>query len=107
MGDSTSSVFLSIVVPAFNEETRIVPTLEKILDYLRSQPYSAEVLVADDGSSDRTVAVVQDCGAAAGPPSAGPDVSPGEPALHVLGLKHAGKGSAVRQGMLAARGRYR
>ena len=39
--------FLSVVIPAFNEERRIVSTLERVRAHLRSQPYAAEVLVVD------------------------------------------------------------
>ena len=43
--------YLSLVIPAFNEERRILPTLQKVTDYLMSQSYSWTVLVVDDGYS--------------------------------------------------------
>jgi glycosyltransferase involved in cell wall biosynthesis len=46
--------FLSIVIPAYNEEKRIGPTLDEVLRYLKTQAYRAEVIVVDDGSSDST-----------------------------------------------------
>ena len=46
--------FLSIVIPAYNEEKRIGPTLDSVLRFLKSQIYQAEVIVVDDGSSDKT-----------------------------------------------------
>lgn len=49
---------LSIIIPAYNEETRIGPTLDRILEFLQSASYSAEVIVVDDGSKDDTAAVV-------------------------------------------------
>ena len=49
---------LSIVIPAYNEERRIGPTLERILTYLHRQPWRAEILVVIDGSSDGTVGIV-------------------------------------------------
>lgn len=51
-------VDLSIIIPAYNEEHRITPTLERLARFLESQPLRYEILVVDDGSSDRTVAVV-------------------------------------------------
>lgn len=49
---------LSIIIPAYNEEDRIVDTLTQSLAYLRRQPYEAEILVVSDGSQDRTGRVV-------------------------------------------------
>ena len=48
------ALFLSIVVPAYNEEKRIGRSLDAVLSFLASQPYRAEVIVVDDGSSDQT-----------------------------------------------------
>lgn len=86
--------FLSIIVPAYNEERRLPAALEKIGAFLATQGFPAEVLVVDNGSRDRT------CEAA----SAYRDRLP---ALHVLREERRGKGLAVRRGMLAARGQYR
>lgn len=94
---------ISLVVPAFNEEHRISPTLECIeqyaVDWARRHREGGpwEVLVADDGSADRTPECVKRY-AARWAPEAG--------TLHLLRLPHRGKGYAVREGMLAARGRY-
>jgi dolichyl-phosphate beta-glucosyltransferase len=49
---------LSIVIPAYNEELRILPTLEAIAGYLSRSGWNAEVLVVDDGSADATAARV-------------------------------------------------
>ena len=84
--------FLSVVIPAYNEETRILDTLEQVTGYLGGQDYSWEVVVADDGSSDATAAAVADAYG---------------PAVRLLRLPHRGKGWAVRQGMLAAGGQRR
>src|SRR5258708_9902714 len=48
---------LSIIVPSFNEELRLPPSLELIASYVKSSGRSTEVLVVDDGSSDRTAEV--------------------------------------------------
>jgi len=88
------SVFLSIIIPAFNEEKRIIPTLEAILLYLREQPYSWEVLVVDDGSHDQTFSVVNHW-------------AKNKEGVRAEIISHQGKGWAVRHGMLQAIGAYR
>ena len=86
--------FLSVVIPAYNEEVRITQTLETLVDYLRRQSYSWEVIVADDGSEDGTAGLVQ----------AAANENPG---IRLVSLSHRGKGWAVKAGMLSAQGRYR
>jgi glycosyltransferase involved in cell wall biosynthesis len=83
---------LSIIIPALNEERRLPETLEKIHQYLMAKGICAEVLVVDDGSTDGTARVVDAAG------KRFPEVRRmTNPANH-------GKGFAVRQGMLEARG---
>lgn len=83
---------LSVVIPAYNEEARLGPTLSRIIQYLESATPAYEILVVDDGSSDRTVQVAEE---------AARDCSK----LRVLQLgRNRGKGAAVRKGMLDARG---
>ena len=86
--------YLSLVIPAFNEERRILPTLQKITDYLVSQSYSWTVLVVDDGSSDRTAELVM-------------GIAEEHARVGVLSVPHGGKGAAVRAGMLHVTGEYR
>ena len=86
--------FLSIIIPAYNEAARIGPALRQALDFLDSRPYSWELLVADDGSSDATARLAAEAAA-------------GRPNLRILSLPHRGKGWAVKNAMLAARGEYR
>ncbi|MCS7056284.1 MAG: glycosyltransferase family 2 protein [Thermoflexales bacterium] len=82
---------LSIVIPAYNEEARIVPTIGAIASHVSSLGIPWELIVSDDGSKDRTVQVVEELGFAN---------------LRVLrAQRNEGKGSAVRRGMLAARGK--
>lgn len=89
---------LSLVVPAYNEEARLGETLTTVLAYLGAQAYTAEVIVVDDGSTDRTVPLARDfaqCEAAV-------------PVRVVVQGQNLGKGAAVRTGMHeTARGRYR
>ena len=86
--------FISIVIPAYNEGTRIGPTLEKIVDFLSGQPYVWEVIVVDDGSSDDTADVANNWVVA-------------HDRVRSETIPHAGKGWAVRHGMLSATGQYR
>lgn len=86
--------FLSVIIPAFNEGRRIGSTLERVLDYVQRQGYSAEVLVVDDGSTDDTSAVVR-------------SLASSHPSLRLVERRHRGKGGAVKAGMLEARGSYR
>jgi glycosyltransferase involved in cell wall biosynthesis len=86
---------LSIVVPAYNEEHRIPPTLARLHGYLSRQPLRYEIVVVDDGSSDNTCGVVTLAMASI-------------PNLRLVRqTPNRGKGAAVRRGMLAARGQIR
>lgn len=86
-----SRPLLSVVVPAFNEETRLPSSLAAIRQYLADQPYQSEVIVVDDGSEDRTAEVVEAQRA-------------DWPALRVIRNPHRGKAYAVRTGVLASEG---
>jgi glycosyltransferase involved in cell wall biosynthesis len=90
-----SFVDLSIVVPAYNEEHRILPTLESLHRFLSAHPWSYEIVVVDDGSVDNTTGVVALAMARI-------------PHLRLVRQKpNRGKGAAVRVGMLEARGQLR
>jgi dolichyl-phosphate beta-glucosyltransferase len=81
---------LSIVIPAYNEEKRLPATLDRILAYVEQSPIPVgEILVVDDGSRDGTAALVEKRGGIVQLVS-----NPG----------NRGKGYAVRNGMLAAKG---
>jgi dolichyl-phosphate beta-glucosyltransferase len=85
----------SVVIPAFNEAHRLPRYLNEVVGYFeaRGEPY--QVLVVDDGSTDDTAARVERVGRA-------------HPEVGVLRLgRNAGKGAAVRRGMLAAAGAWR
>lgn len=86
---------LSVVIPAYNEEKNIERTVKQILEFLNSEPVfgNFEVIVVDDGSTDRTVALVE-------------NLASGNPDLKLLKNSHHGKGYTVRTGVLAARGDY-
>jgi len=88
MREGHAEPFLSVVIPSYNEEGRLPPTLARIGEYLAEQDYESEILVVDNASSDRTSEVARQAGAT------------------VLAEPRRGKGAAVRTGMLAARGEY-
>lgn len=85
---------LSIIIPAHNEEKRLLPSLYRIDAFLQAQPYTAEVIVVENGSSDRTAEVV----------AAFAEL---HPYTRLLQVETRGKGLAVKAGMLAASGDYR
>ena len=94
MESANSEPFLSIVIPAYNEAARIGPTLERLREYVENSPYSLELIVVDDGSTDRTLSVVRQAAGAL-------------PGLQILSNgRNRGKGFSVRRGVLAARGRF-
>jgi len=95
MSKRESSVDLSLIIPAYNEELRLRPTLERLHAHLSARSASYEIVVVDDGSRDGTCEVVAAVAARI------PQV------VLVRQRPNRGKGAAVRCGMLAARGRIR
>jgi dolichyl-phosphate beta-glucosyltransferase len=90
-----SALDLSIIVPAFNEEHRIEPTLDSLALFASTQPWRVEILVVDDGSTDGTVALCR-------------QLANRLHGLRVIETRpNRGKGHAVRVGMRAANGAVR
>lgn len=88
-------MFLSVVIPVFNEEKRLPGTLKKVRDYLNRQDYSWEVLIVNDGSKDLTAQVVE-------------ALIKDWPNFRLIDNKeNKGKGAVVKQGMLQAKGDWR
>jgi len=85
--------FLSLVIPAYNEEKRIGSSLAQIIAYFQRNGYSYELIVVDDGSTDRTVEIVK-------------ELIAGTQNGRLLCARHGGKGAAVRKGVLSAEGQY-
>ncbi|MBX3066292.1 MAG: glycosyltransferase family 2 protein [Anaerolineae bacterium] len=83
-----------MVIPALNEAGRLPVSLAKIDSFLKTQAYSAEIVVVENGSTDDTVKVVQ-------------DFAQQHPYVRLFAGEPRGKGRAVRRGMLEARGEYR
>ncbi|MDP1547136.1 MAG: glycosyltransferase family 2 protein [Anaerolineales bacterium] len=86
--------FLSIVIPAHNEESRLPRTLEQVFQFLEQQSYTSEVIVVENSSTDRTFELAQ-------------EFSHSRENLIVLHEERRGKGNAVQRGILEARGEYR
>lgn len=86
--------FLSVVVPAFNEEGRIARTISEIMAQIDRFPFDGELVVVDDGSADRTAPIVEQAARA-------------DTRVRLVRAPHAGKGATVRRGMLEARGDWR
>jgi dolichyl-phosphate beta-glucosyltransferase len=95
---SASPIFLTIIIPAYNEERRLPPTLHKVAAFLRCQPYRSEVLVVENGSRDDTSGVTARFIAE--------QVRPEDPFCVTLTHSTPGKGAAVRHGMLMGQGEY-
>jgi dolichyl-phosphate beta-glucosyltransferase len=86
--------FLSIIIPAHNEEGRLPRTLGQIFAFLETQSYTAEIIIVENNSSDRTLELAR-------------EFAPQHSNLIILHEEKSGKGNAVKRGMLAARGEYR
>jgi dolichyl-phosphate beta-glucosyltransferase len=89
------AIRLSVIIPAYNESSRILPYLTHTVHYLARRGDSHEILVVDDGSTDGTAAAVT-------------QFQTGQPAIRLIQLpRNMGKGAAVRAGMREARGELR
>ncbi|MFC1756094.1 dolichyl-phosphate beta-glucosyltransferase [Patescibacteria group bacterium] len=83
----------SIIIPAYNESDKIVPSLTQVITFMRNFSDSFEVLVVDDGSSDNTVELAERCGR-------------DNEEIRIIKNPHKGKGPTVWTGMMEAKGRY-
>lgn len=84
-------MFLSIVVPCYNEAKNIRQSLLAIEEFLREQKWTFEIIVVDDGSVDETLSIAS-------------EIAKGKKEYRIIANPHKGKGFAVRTGVLAAEG---
>jgi len=88
-------IYLSIIIPAFDEERRLPGALVPTIEFLKKQEYRSEIIVVSDGSTDGTTGVAK-------------SFTPSFPALRVIDyFPNRGKGYAVKTGMHSAAGKYR
>lgn len=88
-------MYLSVIIPAYNEEKNIEETVRSVFNYLKSKNIEHEIMVVTDGSTDRTIDIAR-------------SLSGEIPTLEIIELeKNKGKGFAVKTGMLKARGDFR
>jgi glycosyltransferase involved in cell wall biosynthesis len=92
--ETMDTPFLSVIIPAFNEAGRLPATLEQVDGFLSTQSFPYEILVVENGSSDDTLQIAK-------------NYQKQIRNLRVMHEEIRGKGWAVRQGMLAAKGAYR
>lgn len=85
-------MYLSVIIPARNEEYNIKGTLESVYSYLSAKNISHEIIVVENNSTDKTVEMAQ---------------SASIPTVEVVSLKIRGKGYAVKEGMRRAKGDFR
>lgn len=88
------TVFLSIIVPAHNEEIRLHDTLSDLVKFADSQAFSTEIVVVENASTDRTLEIAR-------------EFAKNHPNVLVLHGDRPGKGLAVKTGMQSAKGEYR
>ena len=91
-----NNTYLSIIIPAYNEEKRLSKTLQEIDAYSRQQNYGCEIIVVNDGSKDKTCQVVENL----------KDEAKIANLRLIDNKENHGKGYVIRQGMLEASGQY-
>jgi len=84
---------LSIVIPVYNEAAVLARTVQEIIAYLSRLPLTYDIVIVDDGSTDQTAAIAS-------------ELAQANPLIRLLRSSHRGKGGAVKQGVLEARGRF-
>lgn len=94
METNNNQLYLSIIVPAYNEEKKIGKDLEMIYGYFNTQKYTFEVIVVNDGSKDNTVQKVE-------------EFKKNNPNVKLISYQlNQGKGHAVKTGVLESKGKY-
>jgi dolichyl-phosphate beta-glucosyltransferase len=86
---------LAVVIPAYNEAARILPTLERVREYLAAQPYTWTVTVVSDGSKDETNDMVRNF------------ITSDDRFRLIESVPNRGKGFVVRRGMVECEGEWK
>src|SRR5438132_1210088 len=85
--------YLSVIIPVFNEQTRL-HNLKLILDFFQGKKFSSEIIIVNDGSTDQTLSMLKR--------------SNKRNNFKIISYsKNQGKGQALKQGMIQARGKFR
>jgi dolichyl-phosphate beta-glucosyltransferase len=87
------STFLSVIIPAYNEENRLPDTLEQVLRYLEGQSFMSEIVIVENGSIDRTFDVAQ-------------EFAQKHKNIRLIQNDQRGKGRAIQRGVKEAQGEY-
>lgn len=86
--------YLSVVIPVYNEEKRIENTLREIVEFLKTKPFTWEIVIVDDGCKDNTIGLAK-------------EILEGTNSRIQTNERNMGKGASIRNGMLAAKGEIR
>jgi len=97
--EAAASADVDVVIPAYNESTRLPETLRETVRFLAGTPWRSRVLVVDNGSVDGTAGAAAEIAAEV----SGAVGGSGRVAVDVIGCSRPGKGAAVRRGILAGR----
>lgn len=94
MSNTPNSPFLSVIIPCYNEQKNLENgVLDQVYDYMRAQPYTWEIIVANDGSTDRSSELVREW-------------LQGKTNVALYDLPHGGKPAAIWGGLQHARGEW-
>ena len=85
---------ISIIIPAHNEEKRLLTSMQRIIEYCTSQHWDYEVVIVEDGSTDRTVNVIHDL------------ISKDNRIKLISNKERLGKGRAIKRGVITAEKKY-
>ena len=88
-------IYLSVIVPVYNEQNRISSTLEHIFEYLKNKDFSSEIIIVDDGSHDDTLNVILDV-----------SKKNNFPVVILKNDKNRGKGFTIKKGVLKSSGKF-
>ena len=101
--NSIDDIFLSLVFPAYNEEKRLTPALEKAINFFSSLNIKYEIIIVNDGSKDRTIELIKN---EIKKYSSMDNLKNPPEIIGVSYDKNGGKGFAVKTGMQFVRGKY-